>query len=247
MRIFDRHGDMSGERFKDLQLILGEGVGLLVIDRENADHLVSHLERNRDLGTYVRLARDIVRIHADVVGVAHPAGRGTVTDHAPSSDLLSLFVGRAAAHAMQNHVAAVGIPQPDRHLNAADRGRDIVDHAVEQHIEIQRRGDQRRGPLQLHQNLDEVAGGVNARGGGAQRIGRFGISRGIRHWKERNGHADPPEQGTGDTGVVVPLDVPPAGAMQSFEFRPSAAAGSPQFPQASRSNPSATTLWLRGC
>lgn len=32
-RVFDRHGDVSGQRLKDLQLILGEGVDLLVIDR----------------------------------------------------------------------------------------------------------------------------------------------------------------------------------------------------------------------
>jgi hypothetical protein len=136
-----------------------------VIHTQNADHGAVDLQRNGYLGARIGFTRKVIRIHADVPGVAHPTSRGGVSNHTATADLLSLLEGGAATHTVQDHVVALGIPQPDRDLNAADRESDIVDDAVEQNLEIESGGDQLRAPLQLHQRLDEVAGGMDTRGG----------------------------------------------------------------------------------
>ena len=63
------------------------------------------------------------------------------------AEAVAFFVHGAAADAVENHLVGCRIAQPDGDFDAAERVGDVVDDAVEEAIEIERRGDELRGTL----------------------------------------------------------------------------------------------------
>ena len=144
--------DGAAQRLQNLQLIVGKGVCSPVINGENANDIAANDEWNADCRTRVQLTSDVIRIAIDVLSIVHPSGSGNVTDHALKANLQTgaLFILGATTHPLKNHLVGSGITQPDRHFNAAERGSKVVHHALQQSIQIQRRGDELRGTLQFH-------------------------------------------------------------------------------------------------
>jgi hypothetical protein len=68
---------------------------------------------------------------------------------------------------MQHHLVCVVCTKPYRNLYITNRVGDVIDDAIQQSVEIEGGGDQIRGPLQPHEELNEVAAGVNTRQAGA--------------------------------------------------------------------------------
>jgi hypothetical protein len=64
---------------------------------------------------------------------------------------------------MQHHFVCVGCTKPDRNFYISNRVGDVIDHAIKQGVEVEGGGNQIRGPLQPHEDLNEVAAGVDAR------------------------------------------------------------------------------------
>ena len=162
--VLDGDGDMSGEGFEDLDLVFRECVQFAVVDAENADDTCARFERDGDFGAGFQFAADVVGILVNVGSVAHAACGGDVADHALDADLeaLAFLVFGAAANTLQNHLFAVTIAEPDVDLDVADGVGDVVDDAVEERVEVKRGGDEIGGALELHEDLRELAGGLNA-------------------------------------------------------------------------------------
>jgi len=65
---------------------------------------------------------------------------------------------------MENHLIGIAFTEPYGHLHISEGSPDIIDHAIEQRVEIESGSNQIRRPLKLHEGLNEVAGRVDARG-----------------------------------------------------------------------------------
>ena len=161
--VFDGDRDVSCESFEDLQLVVREGIGVEVIDGEDADDLAADLERKVDFRTRVGLTGDVIGVEGYVRGVAHLSGGGDVPDHALLADAepVTFSVEGAAANAVEDHLVSSRVAQPHGDFDAAEGVGDVIDDALEQAIEIESRGDELRGTLQLHQGVNEAGGGIN--------------------------------------------------------------------------------------
>src|SRR5271170_71548 len=141
----------------------------MMADAKNPDDQTGGLEWDTDFRAYPGFAGDIVRVLLDVAGVAHLARGCHMADHAPAADLQSVTLPMlfAATHSMQDHFVCIGGAEPYPNLHISDRVGNVIDHAIKQCVEVEGGGDQIRGPLQLHEDLNEFAGGVDARWDGA--------------------------------------------------------------------------------
>ena len=100
--VLNGNSDVSGKRLKHLELIVREGVRLVMVNQKNADDLTGGFEGDANFRARGWFADNIVGVLADVRGVAHLARSCHMTDHALSANLqpVSLAVLRAATHSM---------------------------------------------------------------------------------------------------------------------------------------------------
>ena len=79
---------------------------------EHSYEIALALQRDRDLGARIRLARHIVRIESDVGGVVHLTGGRDASDHSGAFlEAMALAVKGAAANAGQHKFRFVALAQ----------------------------------------------------------------------------------------------------------------------------------------
>jgi hypothetical protein len=64
---------------------------------------------------------------------------------------------------MQHHLVCIACTEPYRNLHISNRVGDVIDNPIEQSVEVERGGNKIRGPLQLHEDLNEFARRTDAR------------------------------------------------------------------------------------
>src|SRR5207244_5489788 len=89
------------------------------------------------------LTDELIRINSNIRCAAHLPGGSNVTHHALFSDLqpMSLTVYGAAMHAGDDQFSPTLIVQENVGLQAAKRGRHVIDNLIDELIEVEHRGD----------------------------------------------------------------------------------------------------------